>query len=235
MTTQNLIQQVKAVILTHAKPNRIYLYGSQASGEADASSDIDIAFDDPELASDQLAAITTAVNNLDTLKKIEVKNLAYTSERFRNRVKSTGKVLYSRTKQQRAEDQLHNFQNALQKLSDAIDRKAEFLQEGFGDIYLDVIVKRFEFTYEMAWKAIKRYLDYQGITCKSPRSCFKEAYAQGMLDEEQVWLEMIEYRNLAAHIYEQEEIEQLLDHIDRFDKAFQQLRAYLESQLNHSR
>ena len=28
------------------------------------------------------------------------------------------------------------------------------------DVYLDMVVKRFEFAYEMSWKALKRYLGY---------------------------------------------------------------------------
>lgn len=86
-----------------------------------------------------------------------MKNIAFTEERFRNRVVATGKVLFSATKELRCEDAFHNFQKAYERFASAVDRKDEFYKEGFGDVYLDLVVKRFEFTYEMSWKCIKRY------------------------------------------------------------------------------
>ncbi len=232
MTNQRLIQKIKSIILQHAKPERIYLYGSHASSEAQEGSDIDVAFDDPDIGFDQLDAIEQAVKELQTLQKIDVKNLAQTSERFKHRVKSTGKVLYSHSKKQRFEDQLYNFNNALERFDTVVNDKNTFYREGFSDVYLDVAVKRFEFTFEMAWKAIRRYLDFSGIICKSPRACFKEAYTQGLIGEEAVWLEMIEFRNLSTHIYNEQEIQELLDYVASFSKAFNQLKDQLENQLN---
>ncbi len=232
MTTQGLIHEIKNIILKHANPERIYLYGSHASGEAGEGSDIDVAFEDPDLGFEKLDYIEHEINELETLQKIDIKNLAQTSERFKNRVKSTGKVLYSHSKKQRFEDQLHNFNNALERFDAVIEGKETFYKEGFSDVYLDVAVKRFEFTFEMAWKAIRRYLDFVGITCKSPRACFKEAYVQGLLKEEEVWLEMIEFRNLSPHIYNEQEIEELLNYVSAFSKAFNRLKAKLEEELN---
>ena len=231
MTIQGLIQEIKSIILKHANPDRIYLYGSHADGEADEGSDVDIAFDDPDLGFEQFGAIEQAINELETLQKIDVKNLAHTSERFKNRVKSTGRVLYSHSKKQRFEDQLYNFSNALERFNTVVNDQDTFYREGFSDVYLDVAVKRFEFTFEMAWKAIRRYLDFEGIICKSPRACFKEAYTQGLIADEAVWLEMIEFRNLSTHIYNEQEIKELLNYVSDFANAFNQLKTQLEKQL----
>ncbi|MBD3795829.1 MAG: nucleotidyltransferase domain-containing protein, partial [Epsilonproteobacteria bacterium] len=54
MNKITIINQVKEIILKFAKPNRIYLYGSQVSGEAKSGSDIDIAYDDPNFKSNFL-------------------------------------------------------------------------------------------------------------------------------------------------------------------------------------
>jgi nucleotidyltransferase substrate binding protein (TIGR01987 family) len=89
-------------------------------------------------------------------------------------------------------------------------------------------VKRFEFTYEMSWKAIKRCLDYLGIQCLSPRACFKEAYAQGLLKDEGIWLEMIEQRNLTSHVYDEAEIRGLLDRTVAYRDAYAELLRELE-------
>jgi nucleotidyltransferase substrate binding protein (TIGR01987 family) len=224
-----IINQVKMIILKFAKPVRIYLYGSYASGEAGDSSDIDIAYDDENFKDHYL--IEEGIRNISTLIKIDVVNIAGTEERFKNRVRSTGKVLYSSTKELRAYDGLHNFSNALEKFVNAVDLFEELKKEGFEDIYLDLIVKRFEFTYEMSWKALKRYLEFLGLDPKSPRSTFKEAYAQQLISDETVWLDMIEQRNLSTHIYDESEMKEVFDKKEIYKNTFLELKRKLEEGL----
>lgn len=226
MSNNEIIGEVRRIILKHANPSRIYLYGSQATGMAGAVSDIDIAYDDKECHSRHL--IEEEVQNLPSLLKIDVTNLAFAEERFRNRVLATGRVIYSADKRLRFEDGLHNFRNALERFVAMIDKKEQLYEEGFGDIYLDLAVKRFEFTYEMSWKAIKRCLDFLGIQCMSPRACFKEAYAQGIIKDENIWLEMIEQRNLTSHVYNEAEISGLLERTDAYKDVFAELLRELE-------
>lgn len=226
MIKKSIINQVKEIILKYAKPRRIYLYGSYATKEAKPGSDIDIAYDDPAFTSNYL--IEEDVNKIETLIKIDVKNIAKTQSRFKNRVISTSKVIYSATKELRAEDGLYNFSNALEKFESAVNRYEEFKNEGFEDIYLDLIVKRFEFTYEMSWKALKRYLEFLGFEIKNPRQSFKEGYSQQILENENVWLEMIEQRNLSSHVYDEIEISEILEKKDIFLEAFKKLKVQLE-------
>lgn len=229
MTRQDIVKAVVKIILKHAKPTRIYLYGSEANGEATSKSDIDIAFDDEKFRDDYL--INDDIENLRTLVKVEVKNIARAETRFANRVKATGRVLYSANKKLRAEDGLYNFSKACKRFAEAVKRREELVREGYSDIYLDLIVKRFEFTYEMSWKAIKRYLSSVGIECLNPRDCFKEALVQGLISDEEIWLDMLERRNLSSHIYDQDEISEVLDRIDDYKKSFTKLKINLEKHL----
>ena len=226
MDTELIIREVRDIILRHAKPERIWLYGSRATGGATATSDIDIAFDDTDFKESWL--IDDDLKRLPTLLKIDVKNISHTEERFRQRVISTGRVLYSASKKLRCEDGIYNFRRALGRFREALERKEALEREGFGDIYLDLAVKRFEFTYEMSWKAIRRCLDFLGIEAKYPRICFKEAYALGLLTNESVWLEMIEQRNLTSHVYNQDEVKGILALLDDFCLNFEELLARLE-------
>lgn len=91
-----MLSEIIKIILKHADPERIYLFGSQGTKEANQSSDIDIAYDDKNFRNHEL--IAEELNKLNTLRKIDVKNIAFAGERFRNRVVSTGKVLYSKSK-----------------------------------------------------------------------------------------------------------------------------------------
>jgi nucleotidyltransferase substrate binding protein (TIGR01987 family) len=229
MHYKEILDEIRRIILNHAKPERIYLFGSRANGEATETSDIDIAYDDKEFKDNYL--IEEELKKLPTLLKIDIKNMAFTEERFRNRVTSTGRVIYSAGKRLRFDDGLHNFRNALVRFGEAIDRKQELEKEGFGDIYLDLAVKRFEFTYEMAWKAIKRCLDYLGIECMSPRGCIKEAFSQKLILNESVWLDMIEQRNLTSHVYDESEVVEILGKLDAYREAFSGLLENLEQKL----
>jgi nucleotidyltransferase substrate binding protein (TIGR01987 family) len=229
MSIHEIIKQVVAIILTYAKPERIWLYGSQATGEATETSDIDIAYEDKECK--EQWRIEEEVEKLATLIKIDVKNIVHSEERFRNRVRSTGRVLYSASKQLRFEDALYNYRRAYERFVEALDRRADLEKEGFGDIFLDLAVKRFEFTYEMAWKTIKRYLDYEGIEARFPRACFKEAYSQKLITDQQVWLDMIEQRNLSSHVYNQDELAGILVRLAEFRGAFEGLLQQLEKRI----
>ncbi len=229
MDVERIIGEVRQIILRHAKPERIWLYGSRATGEAGPASDIDIAYDDKEFK--ESWRIEDEVEKLPTLLKIDVKNLALTEERFRQRVVATGRVLYSADKKLRFEDGLYNFRRAFVRFCEALDRRETLEREGFGDIFLDLAVKRFEFTYEMSWKAIRRCLDFLGVEAKYPRACFKEAYAIGLLSNEPVWLEMIEQRNLTSHVYNQEEVRGILARLDDYRHNFEDLLSRLDEKL----
>jgi nucleotidyltransferase substrate binding protein (TIGR01987 family) len=229
MVKKKLLDEIKSIILKYIEPERIYIYGSQVNGEATVNSDIDIAYYDENSKKDSL--IKDEISQIDTLISIDVKNIAKTEERFKERVISTGKVIYSANKKLRAEDGLYNFSNALDRFISSIEREDEIKNEGFGDIYLDLTVKRFEFTYEMSWKALKRYLDFVGVDVKNPRATFKEAYLQEIIDEENIWLDMIEQRNLSNHIYDEYEISDIVNKVKFYKNAFIKLRNRLKKLL----
>jgi nucleotidyltransferase substrate binding protein (TIGR01987 family) len=231
MNDPKIISAVREIILKHTSPTRIYLFGSRVSGDAKAESDYDFAFDTPEAGAASLQSIRDELDQLHTLYRIDVANIAQADSRFASRVRDTGLVIYSATKELRAHDGLMYFERALDRFRIVVAERDRWVAEGNGDIVLDVAAKRFEFTYEMAWKALKRFLDYLGIDARAPRPVFKEAYAQGLLADEQVWLDMIEMRNLASHVYDEHEISRILVELERYLAAFDSLLSRLRQTL----
>lgn len=73
------------------------------------------------------------------------------------------------------------------------------------------LVQRFEYTFELAWKTIKDYLEASGIplTISTPREVLKEAYAANIIANGSLWLQMLDHRNLLSHTYD----------VKRFDEA----------------
>lgn len=68
---------------------------------------------------------------------------------------------------------------------------------------LDAAIQRFEFSYELAWKALRAHLLVEGIDVASPREAFSRAYVQGWINGEEVWLAMLADRNRTSHTYEE--------------------------------
>src|SRR5690606_22396706 len=69
-------------------------------------------------------------------------------------------------------------------------------------------IQRFEFTHELAWKVMKDYLEYEGITgIIGSRSATREAFNKGLISEGQKWMDMIESRNTTVHTYQAEILE----------------------------
>lgn len=94
----------------------------------------------------------------------------------------------------------------------AIETLKEIIQEPFSVIVRDATIQRFEYTFEALWKFIKDYLkEKEGIVCNSPKSCFKEAFSVGLLNEDETvrFLEMVDDRNMTSHTYK-EEVAQIL-------------------------
>jgi nucleotidyltransferase substrate binding protein (TIGR01987 family) len=91
-------------------------------------------------------------------------------------------------------------------LNKAVKRFAEALQEPESSIVMDATIQRFEFTYELLWKTLKIFLeDIHGIRAVSPRLVFKEAYALSVIEQEDIFLEMMQSRNLLSHTYNEEQ------------------------------
>ncbi len=122
---------------------------------------------------------------------------------------------------------LSNFRNALQRLKEAVN---EFNQPDASEVIRDGVIQRFEFTYELAWKTTKVYLEDIGIVeINSPKAVIKEAYAQKLLGEEKNWLLMLNDRNMTSHMYKEEMAEEIAERISNiYIKEFELLLQKLQ-------
>lgn len=68
---------------------------------------------------------------------------------------------------------------------------------------IDATIQRFEFTIELTWKFLKQVLLLKGINAKSPRDVLKEAYQIELINDEEIWLKMLNDRNLSSHTYDE--------------------------------
>ena len=111
-----------------------------------------------------------------------------------------------------------DFKKALSQLRDAL-----CLHAG-NDVIKVGCIQYFEFTFELAWKTIKRIAEEDGFPeCNSPKSAFKVAFTNGWLQDEEIWLEMLSSRNKMSHTYSAEEALDVFDKLPAYADAFQQL------------
>ena len=85
-------------------------------------------------------------------------------------------------------------------------RLREAVEQPESDLIRDATIQRFEFTFEVVWKTLKLFLERQGYECGGPRPTLKKAFAEGLIptaEEADIWLRMLEDRNLTSHAYDQ--------------------------------
>jgi nucleotidyltransferase substrate binding protein (TIGR01987 family) len=67
----------------------------------------------------------------------------------------------------------------------------------------DGLIQRFEFTYEMAWKTMKRYLEVEHQEDApdqwSRRDLYRVAAEAGLIEDLTAWFDYMRLRNLSSH------------------------------------
>lgn len=116
-----------------------------------------------------------------------------------------------------------NYQRALSQLISAIELKC---QRTLSDLEKQGLIQGFEFTHELAWNVLKDYLEMEGIQgLVGSRSTVREAFKRGLISDGEVWMDMIEKRNLSSHTYNESVAKILVDSIsERYYCAFIELR-----------
>jgi nucleotidyltransferase substrate binding protein (TIGR01987 family) len=79
-------------------------------------------------------------------------------------------------------------------------------------------IQAFEFSYEQAWKIMKRLLDARGQNLNSPREVFRAAALEKFIDDLEEWIEYMYVRNLTAHTYNDGYAAEVVDKFDEFSK-----------------
>ncbi len=144
----------------------------------------------------------------------------------------------------RWEQRFNNFIKALNKLQDGVnyiqnnaldgDNSGES-EENSGMVLHDLIkqglIQRFEVTHELAWNVIKDYAAYQGNPeISGSRDASREGFAIGLIDNGEVWMEMIKSRNETSHTYNEGTAKEIFSHIiKKYLPAFRLFRQKMES------
>lgn len=102
---------------------------------------------------------------------------------------------------------------AVTKLENAYLRLSEGAKSAEDELDKDGVIQRFEFTFELLWKALKIFLEHQGIDANAPRDSLKEAFRIELFEDEEIFLDMLEDRNKTSHIYDKQTSEEIFNRI----------------------
>lgn len=89
-------------------------------------------------------------------------------------------------------------------LKNALDRLEEALKEAPEKYKSEILLKRFEFSFELAWKLMQAGLDQLGAIVSSPNNAIRTAADYELIDDPQKWLVFLKERNLTVHVYNEE-------------------------------
>jgi len=94
---------------------------------------------------------------------------------------------------------------ALDSLLFAIERTE---RERSDDMLRDSVIQRFEYSYELCWKMLKRRLEMdvpspEFIDAMSFREMIREGAERGMIGDPLAWFEYRQKRNLTTHTYDE--------------------------------
>ncbi len=134
------------------------------------------------------------------------------------------------SKDVRWKQRFENFEKARKKLHHAL---SVYQQDRDNEIYQMALIQSFEFNFELGWKTVKDFLQYQGIKNISlPRDVIKYGFQHNIIENGQAWIDMMEDRNLNAHTYDETNADKAIHNItEYYVDAIDQVYDFLKNKL----
>ncbi len=114
-----------------------------------------------------------------------------------------------------------NYKRAFILLREAIEIME---QRDLTQLEKEGIIQRFEYTWELAWKVIKDYLEHEGIVLDkiTPASVIRAAFEAKIITNGELWMQALDARNKMSHVYNIKKFEAVIaeiqsDYLGLFD------------------
>lgn len=122
-----------------------------------------------------------------------------------------------------------NFNKAFSQLSGAV---ALAQQRPLSELEQQGLIQAFAFTHELAWNTLKDFLQERGAAdLFGSKDATRQAFAAGLIENGEIWMAMIQSRNLTTHTYDQTTADEIARAITtryvaefgKFEKRFAEL------------
>ena len=109
--------------------------------------------------------------------------------------------------------------------------EAAFSAPPRNDLERDGAIQRFEYTFELAWKAIRKHLLWLGRAdvSGSPKPVLRDGHEEGLIDSVDEWFAYVEARNTTVHVYDPPRAEEVFAAASRFVAAACELLRRLDA------
>ncbi|MEM4248026.1 MAG: nucleotidyltransferase substrate binding protein [Candidatus Nanoarchaeia archaeon] len=105
----------------------------------------------------------------------------------------------------------NQFSKAFAQLKEAIELSK---QRSLSKLEEQGLVQSFEYTHEIAWNVLKDFLEDKGAKkLYGSKDATREAFKVGLIENGEIWMQMIESRNLSSHSYNEETARQIVSAI----------------------
>lgn len=136
-------------------------------------------------------------------------------------------MVYLNEKEIRWRQRFENFDKAYKQLNIAISNLHKL-----NNLEKEGLIQRFEYTFELAWKTLKDYLESQNVEAKFPREVIKLAFHYELIEDGEIWMDMLEKRNMLAHTYDEERFNLAIKKIkEEYYKAISQVHSLLRRKI----
>jgi nucleotidyltransferase substrate binding protein (TIGR01987 family) len=124
-----------------------------------------------------------------------------------------------------------NYQKAFAQLTQAVDLSR---QRALSKLEQQGLIQGFEYTHELAWNTLKDFLEARGAAAIfGSRDTTRAAFTAGLIDQGEVWMQMIQSRNQSTHTYNEEMMTQIVTAViqtymaefTKLQSKFEQLRS----------
>ena len=72
------------------------------------------------------------------------------------------------------------------------------------------LTQSFEIVVELGWKVLKDYLFEKAIEVDTPVDAVKAAFGANVIQDGQIWIDMVKDRNASSHEYNSDKIEKII-------------------------
>ena len=110
----------------------------------------------------------------------------------------------------RLSERIENYNKAFKLFE---EMQSGYVADKNNNAYRLGLTQSFEIVCELGWKVLKDYLYVKGIVVHLPVEVIKEAFQKEVIQNGQVWIDMIKSRNATSHEYNIDKVNIILEDI----------------------
>ena len=211
LTKKNFQTLMKILFANKEKISEVKIFGSRARGDYKKNSDIDIAV---KFLQPIHGILAEDFEKSNFPYSVDIINLETAGKNLLENIERDGKLLFLTKKGEiimtieQVKSKFEDFSRALNKLQIALEKNIED-----DELYLDGLIQRFEFCFELSWKLMQSYLSYEGFEVNSPRSAIRKSFENEIIFDVGGWLDMLESRNLSTYTYNKETAKEIYKNV----------------------